>query len=77
MAHPGTLAYPVVTALWGSIQEDGDMREGQVLKTATSPVLVLLVTCSAQLYKRREIKLLCKRITALSCSLVSQEKGNW
>ena len=44
--HPGPCVYPLVAALRGGIQEDGDVREGQVLQRAPSPVQVLLITCT-------------------------------
>ena len=42
-SHPATLVYPVVAALRGSVQEEGDVGKREVLQGLLPPVLVLLV----------------------------------
>ena len=33
-----------MTALWGGIEEDGDVGQGKVLQATLTPVLVLLIS---------------------------------
>ncbi len=43
-AHPASLVDPVVAALWAGVQEESDVRAGEMLDGLVSPVGILLVS---------------------------------